>query len=155
MRYAEASQERRERELKDVEMLAERVAIIVESRAPRKTPTQTAPRVITRRLVLGSSGIIVVSADAEGSSEIDGDWTVGSERRGVSSSKWLDEAILDGSKGCVMSCLCGYRFIMIEDIESGAKDKRSKDVCEYNEDILNYKSNIQLLTDISPIFSDV
>lgn len=103
MRYAEASQERRERELKDVEMLAERVAMIVESRAPRKTPTQIAPRVITRRLVLGSSGVIVASADAEGSWDVE---MGGSARRGVSSSEWLDGDILDGDEGCVMSCLC-------------------------------------------------
>lgn len=99
MRYAEASQERRERELKDVEMLAERVAMMVESRAPRKTPTQIAPRVTTKRLVLGSLGIIVAS-DVEGSWTADsegGDWEgkiVVSARRGVSSSKRLDEAIL-------------------------------------------------------------
>lgn len=98
MRYAEASQERRERELKDVEMLAERVAMMVESRAPRKTPTQIAPRVTTKRLVLGSLGIIVAS-DVEGSWIADsdgGDWEgkiVASARRGVSSSKRLDEDI--------------------------------------------------------------
>ena len=39
MRYADASQERRESELKESEMGAESVAIMVASRAPRKTPT--------------------------------------------------------------------------------------------------------------------
>jgi len=39
IRYEEASQERRERELKDVDIGAESVAITVLSKAPRKTPT--------------------------------------------------------------------------------------------------------------------
>jgi hypothetical protein len=39
IRYEEASHERRERELKEVEMGAESVAMMVLSRAPRKTPT--------------------------------------------------------------------------------------------------------------------
>lgn len=65
MRYADASQERRERELKDVEMLAERVAMMVESTAPRKTPTQIAPKVMTSFLVLGSFWMIIASADGD------------------------------------------------------------------------------------------
>jgi hypothetical protein len=39
IRYEEASHERRESELNDVEMGAESVAMMVLSRAPRKTPT--------------------------------------------------------------------------------------------------------------------
>lgn len=42
-----ASQERRERDEKEVEIGAERVAMMVESRAPRKTPTSMEDRVIT------------------------------------------------------------------------------------------------------------
>lgn len=39
IRYAEASHDNKDKELNEVEMGAERVAMIVESRAPRKTPT--------------------------------------------------------------------------------------------------------------------
>lgn len=63
MRYADASQERRERDWKEVEMGAARVATIVESRAPRNTPIQIVPRTRTRRLVEISVGIIVCSCE--------------------------------------------------------------------------------------------
>jgi hypothetical protein len=63
IRYAEASHERRDSELKVVEIGALRVAMTVLSSAPRKTPTHTEARVIVRRLVEISSGMTVSSVE--------------------------------------------------------------------------------------------
>ena len=86
IRYADASQERRESELKEVEMGAESVAIIVLSSAPRKTPIQMLARVMKSLRFEGSSGMMVSSVDCGSpSSELTGGWDV-SRRRGVCSS---------------------------------------------------------------------
>ncbi len=62
MRYADASQERRDNELKEFEIGADSVAITVESRAPKKTPTYMLPSVTTSLLVESSSGMMTSSS---------------------------------------------------------------------------------------------
>lgn len=56
MKYADASQARRESEEKEAEIGAESVAIMVESRAARKEPSQVPDITIRRARVEGSSG---------------------------------------------------------------------------------------------------
>jgi hypothetical protein len=46
-------------------MGADKVAMMVESRAPRNTPTHMLPNVITNRFVESSSGIMTCSVDAD------------------------------------------------------------------------------------------
>lgn len=95
IRYAEASHERRESELKDVEIGAESVAMIVLSSAPRKTPTHMEARVIVRRLVESSSGMTVSSVEG-------GPFAPPSEGLGRSSL----------SKGVSSSGPCGILLLM-------------------------------------------
>jgi hypothetical protein len=51
MRYAVANQERRVSELNSLAIGAESVAMMVESRDPRKTPVHEVPKMSTKRVV--------------------------------------------------------------------------------------------------------
>lgn len=68
------------------------MAMTVESRAPRKTPIQIVLKTRTRRLLLGSSGMMVSSLSSSSAKPVAA-WPLGgrkgsSRNRGVSSSAW-------------------------------------------------------------------
>lgn len=98
--------------MKDAEMGAASVAMIVASRAPRKTPTQMLPSVMYRRVLEISSGMIVCSVVGWVMVSWDGLGVVWSLRRGVSSPVVLgDKTPLDG--GLLFGAIC-YVWLMVE-----------------------------------------